>query len=260
MHQTATQLDPWGARARDWAEIEDENSRALFDRLHALLGVGDRTRLLDIGCGTGLAAQLAARRGAQVAGLDASAGMTELARDRTPGGDFRVGDMAQRFPWDDASFHAVTLANTLFFSSDLEATLREVARVLAPGGRVAFTTWVSPEQVELVGYISAVAPLLPADMPALELFVAPGAGSEQAKAAGLVPERTLELDWSWTYPDLDTLERGLMSPGLSALAIENAGEEAVREAIRSAVQPLRTTFGEYRVENRIECTVARREG
>ncbi len=69
----------------------------------------------------------------------------------------------------------------------------------------------------------------------------------------------MELDWSWTYPDLDTLQRGLLSPGLSAMAIENAGEQAVRDAIRSAVEPLRMTSGEYRVENWIECTVARRE-
>jgi SAM-dependent methyltransferase len=259
MPDTITQLDPWGSRARDWAAIEDENSRPLFDRLHDLLEVGEGTRLLDIGCGSGLAAHLAARRGSQVAGLDSSPGMIELARERTPDGDFRVGDMGQPLPWEDASFDGVTLANTLFFSPDPAGTLREIARVLESGGHVAFTAWVSPEEVELAGYVSAVAPLLPADMPALELFAAPGAGAEQARAAGLVPQQTLELDWSWTYPDLRTLQRGLLSPGLSALAIANVGEQRVGDAIAAAFEPLRTTSGEYRVENRVECTVARRE-
>ena len=258
MSDAIAQRDPWGARARDWAEIEDQNSGPLFDRLHDLLGIGDGCRLLDLGCGSGLAVQLAARRGAQVAGLDSSPALVELARERTPGGDLRVGDIAQQLPWDDAAFDAVTLTNTLFFSSDPDGTLREVARVLAPGGIVTFTAWVSPDQVELARYVAAVAPLLPAGMPALELFAAPGAGAKRARAAGLQPERTLELNWSWTYPDLETLHRGLLSPGLSTLAIANASEQSVRDAITTAFEPLRMSSGEYRVENRIECTVARR--
>lgn len=55
-----------------------------------LLSAGEtQLRLLDMGCGLGLAAQLAAGRGAQVAGLDAAETSIAIARERTPEGDFR---------------------------------------------------------------------------------------------------------------------------------------------------------------------------
>jgi ubiquinone/menaquinone biosynthesis C-methylase UbiE len=64
-------------------------------------GVGEGTRLPDIACGSGFAAQLAARRGAAVTGIDASGALITIARARTPSGDFRVGDMLA-LPFPDA--------------------------------------------------------------------------------------------------------------------------------------------------------------
>jgi SAM-dependent methyltransferase len=92
--QTAIQDDPWGARVRDWAEVEDENSRELFETVHDATGVDSGVRLLDVVCGSGLACAMAAARGAEVSGMDASPGMVALAQERLPQAELRVGDMA----------------------------------------------------------------------------------------------------------------------------------------------------------------------
>jgi SAM-dependent methyltransferase len=252
--RTAIEDDPWGARVRDWAEIEDENSRELFDAVHDATGVGSGTRLLDVGCGSGLACAMAAARGAEVSGIDASPGMIALARERMPQADLRVGDMAS-LPHGDDRFDLVTFVNSFFFAADSERTLREARRVTRPGGNVAVVMWTAPERVELSAYVAALQPLIP-DLPPVNPFVGTPELEGLARRAGLEPERTFEIDWSWEYPDRDAMLRGLLSPGLSVLAIENVGEEAVRDALTAALEPYRATAGGYRLENTVQCMIA----
>src|SRR5580700_7605066 len=70
-------------------------------------GVGPGTRYLDVGCGAGGAAQLAAGRGAEVSGIDAADTLLAIARERTPNGSFHIGDL-ETLPFDDAAFDVVT--------------------------------------------------------------------------------------------------------------------------------------------------------
>ena len=251
----AAQDDLWGVRARDWAEIEDEGSRGLFAAVLDATAVGERTRFLDVGCGSGLACALAARRGADVSGLDASPGLLEIARERAPDGDFRLGDM-QFLPWEDDTFDVVTFVNSIFFAQDEEKALREAGRVARTGARVAAVVWTSPAQVEATAYIAAIEPLLPA-LPGMKLFYEPAELEGLARRAGVEPERVFDVDWTWEYPDRETLLRGWLSVGLSALAIEAAGEEAVREALGRAAEPFRLTEGGYRLESLCRCLIAR---
>ena len=78
--------------------------------------------------------------------------------------------------------------------------------------------------------------------------------AEQRQDLALATRR--ELDWSWRYPDLETALRGLLSPGISAVAIHAAGERDVREALTCALEPFRMTDGSYRLENAVHCLVA----
>src|ERR1700689_4047925 len=66
--------------------------------LHPRLGVTKGDRLLDIACGAGLAVELAELRGAVCAGIDASQRLINIALDRSPNADLRVGDMHD-LPW-----------------------------------------------------------------------------------------------------------------------------------------------------------------
>ncbi len=245
----------WNARARDWAEIEDEGGRGLFQAVLGLTGVGPGMRVLDVGCGAGLACALAAERGAEVTGLDAASSLLEIARERVPSGDFRVGDM-QALPYDDDSFDVVTFINTYFFAADPHAPLAEAARVTRPGGTVAVVVWTEPERVALSAYLAALGPLMPPSFRPPEVFIEATELERRARAAGLEPREAVELDWSWGYPDLATARRGLLSAGPSTLAVETSGEQAVRDALTGALEPFRLPDGGYRLENVCRCLLA----
>jgi demethylmenaquinone methyltransferase/2-methoxy-6-polyprenyl-1,4-benzoquinol methylase len=112
--------------------------------------VGPDARVLDVATGTGaVAIELARRSGCRVVGLDASAEMLDSGRRRIAeaGLDGRIelveGD-AQRLPFGDASFDALTFTYLLRYVDDPAATLRELARVVRPGGPVASLEFAVP--------------------------------------------------------------------------------------------------------------------
>ncbi len=78
----APRVDP-RARARDWSEIQERMLVPLYEAVYERLGVGSGTRLLGLGCGSGLALLMAASRGAAVTGVDAGGPeRLALARER----------------------------------------------------------------------------------------------------------------------------------------------------------------------------------
>ena len=131
---------------------------ALTTRVFDRAGVGPGTRLLDIACGSGYAASVAAGRGAVVAALDASEALIAIARARTPDADFRVGDMFD-LPFEDGQFDVVTSFNGIW--KGCEDALREARRVVRPGGLVGFTFWGSPKRLGLLPYFATLLELSP---------------------------------------------------------------------------------------------------
>ena len=96
-------------------------------------------RVLDVACGTGVLARqavLSVGEGGYVAGLDADPGRLAVAESLAPSIDWRAG-VAESLPFDDESFDAVVCQFGLMFFQDRPAALREMLRVLVPGGRVA---------------------------------------------------------------------------------------------------------------------------
>jgi SAM-dependent methyltransferase len=115
---------------------------AHYDRPACLELLGDvagRTEL-DVACGPGLYAEHLVARGAQVVGLDQSARMVELCRQRIPAGDFHVHDLAEPIDWlPDNSVDLVLFALALEYVDDRTSALRELRRALRPDGALVLS-------------------------------------------------------------------------------------------------------------------------
>ncbi|HEY2354171.1 MAG TPA: methyltransferase domain-containing protein [Gaiellaceae bacterium] len=102
---------------------------------------------LDVGCGAGNVAELAAQAGAHVTGIDLSPRLIGVARGRADAGGFHihysVGD-AENLDVPDASFDVVASCFGMIFAPDHPAAAAELARVTREGGRLGFTAW-TPE-------------------------------------------------------------------------------------------------------------------
>ena len=121
----------WGRRAAEFASLSQPANSREYVAMHHRLDISDGDRVLDLACGSGFAMELAALRGASVAGIDASDRLIAVARDRVPEGDVRVGDM-HALPWDDHSFDVVTSFRGIWGTTP--DALAEARRVLVPGG------------------------------------------------------------------------------------------------------------------------------
>jgi SAM-dependent methyltransferase len=117
--------------------------QAVIERLDPKPG----QRFLDLACGTGAVAELAAASGAEVVGVDIAPALIEQARERAAESglaiEYLVGD-AEALGLDSASFDLVASTCGVMFAPDHSAVARELARVTKPGGRIALACW-TPE-------------------------------------------------------------------------------------------------------------------
>jgi SAM-dependent methyltransferase len=101
-------------------------------------------KVLDVGCGTGVVAITAARLGAKVSGLDLSPKLIEQAHKNIILAnveiDLKEGDV-ESLPYPDASFDAVLSQFGHMFAPRPQIAIKEMLRVLKPGGTIAFSTW-----------------------------------------------------------------------------------------------------------------------
>lgn len=107
-------------------------------------GAGPGKRVLDLCCGHGAGTTALLAVGAEVTGLDFSPAMLRAARSRAGAAEFVEGD-AQAMPFPDASFEAVVCSFGIMHIPDQPKALREVHRVLRPGGILVMTVWCGPE-------------------------------------------------------------------------------------------------------------------
>jgi SAM-dependent methyltransferase len=118
-----------------------ENDAVVFFRR---LGVGKGTKLLDVGCGSGQLALIAARAGALVTGCDIATNWIEKARNRAAAEGLEVsfdeGD-AEALPYDDAQFDTVVSLIGAMFAPRPDLVASELTRVCRPGGIIAMANW-----------------------------------------------------------------------------------------------------------------------
>lgn len=153
-------------------------------------------RVLDLACGTGNAALIAAARGAHVIGIDAAPRLLEVARGRARSEDleveFRQADLLDLPLQDDGVVVVLSVFGVVFASDPLRA-FREIARVTRPGGRVLLSAWVPQGPIDQM--LSAMGRVLSRlrQTPAPSRFAwsDPIAVSDLAGEAGLVHARTI---------------------------------------------------------------------
>lgn len=217
----------WGRRAVDFATLSEPANCREYVALHQHLDVKAGDRLLDVACGAGLAVELAAARGATCAGIDASPRLIEVARDRSPQADLRVGDM-HAMPWEDGSFDVVTSFRGIWGTTP--RALAEVHRVLAPGGRVGLTVWghikASPGAWALAPFTLADQPKV-ANQAAMVTLGRPGVGEQLLTDAGFVDVERVTIPFAWEFADPAAYARALVATGPAYEAIQAVGEAAV---------------------------------
>jgi SAM-dependent methyltransferase len=247
---SATRWGPlFGGRARDWAETWEGPEGwgiPVYEHILDRLRIGAGSRVLDCGCGAGRFARMAADRGASVAGVDAAEGLLKIAAERTPEGDFRIGDL-EELPWPEDAFDVVTGFSSFQFADDKVRALAEARRVSR--GPVAV---VIPSRVSESGIAAVFKPLFPLFPPeALEgmknsgMFALsePGRLEEVLAGAGLTVHEDDEIESLIVFDDAAGAVRAFVGAGPTALAIGHSGEPAVGQAVREALGPFTGTDG-----------------
>lgn len=251
----------WGSRARQWADLQEQTAKPLYEHVFQSLKLGAGTKYLDVGCGSGMALQLAASRGASVSGLDAAAALVEIAKSRVSGADLRQGEL-EELPFADGSFDLTTGFNSFQYAANPARALREAARVTKKDGSVIVATWSPPELTEAAKLLGALKPLMPPPPPGVTP-PGPFALSDEAtlKAlaveAGLTPVGTTDVDSPFAYPSLEVGLRALNSSGVAARAIAHSGEDAVTQANAEVLKQFTRADGSILVPNRFRYLVAK---
>jgi SAM-dependent methyltransferase len=255
----AIQGELWGARARDWAEINEPAWHAVFATAMEKAGAKPGRTVLDIGCGAGGALRIAREMGAAVTGLDASANLAAIARERLPGARIEVGEM-EALPFADQSFDVVTGINSFQFAGDIVRAFAEARRVLRQDGTLLVLVWGRREDCELIaGTASAVFALLPAAPPGApppRPLHEPGVIEGLMRDAGLAPQASGEFAGELVLPDTEAAVRTVLSA--SERAIRHAGEKAVAEVIRTTLPPFTRPDGSVVWRNRFHWVTATR--
>ncbi len=208
-------------------------------------------RVLDVACGTGVAARAAAAvvgPTGHVAGLDLKPGMLAVARELAPEIEWREGS-ADALPFPDASFDAVVSQFGLMFFPDRPRALREMWRVLRPGGRMAVAVWASLETTPAYATEIALVERL-AGAKAADALRAPFALGDPADLAALWAEAGLELtlrtiEGKGRFPSIRALVEIDLRGWLPLVGVDLGAEriELILAEAESAFRPFRLADG-----------------
>ena len=147
--QTSKEIDELKTRLKTTWMTGDYDLFSRFmekdaEKFFRRLGVTPGTRLLDVGCGAGQLALIAARAGAKVTGCDIATNWIEKARARAAAEGleitFEEGD-AESLPYEDAQFDAVVSLVGAMFAPRPDLVAAELTRVCRPGGMIAMANW-----------------------------------------------------------------------------------------------------------------------
>ena len=221
---------------------------------------GRKTRFFDAGCGAGGASALAAQYA--VHGSPASMHRKLSSPSHASGcrmASFVVGDL-ENLPYDDDSFDVTFAANSVMFATDPARAVRELARVTAPGGRVAVGIWGTPEECEMRHIFKALVDTLPTPPRGEGPFALSGHGVLEGlfTQAALKVLTSGETDCSFEYADFESAWRAISSAGPYQAAMQSVTETEIKIAVQAALKPYQDSQGRVRLENRFRYVIGTR--
>lgn len=231
--------DP-GVVAKYHGHLSDLTNQSI-DILLEAAAVRTGSRVLDVATGAGYVAGAAAKRGAEVTGIDFSAPQVRMARERYPSVRFEQAD-AEALPFDPDTFDAVVNAFGMCHFPNPEVALQEAFRVLKHGGRVAFTVWDAPERAVGFGAVYAAVRAhgsmdvgLPAG-PNFFFFSDPEQSTKALLNAGFVSPSFRQVPQVWRVSDPDEIFDVVTEGTVRAAATLRAQSPGAREAIKTALR------------------------
>ncbi len=220
--------------------------------LLAAVGVRPGIRLLDVATGPGEVAAAAQAAGAIVTGVDFSAAMIAMARQRHPGIEFREGD-AEALPFADGEFDGVVMSYGLLHLARPERGVAEAWRILRPGGRFAFSMWAPPDPTNGFGMILGAirahgnldVPVPPG--PPLFRFSDRDESTRALEDAGFVDIEVEDIEQTWHLPSADALLAEMAEGSVRTRALIGgqtpAELTAILAGVREAGKPYLTAAG-----------------
>nr|WP_189133823.1 methyltransferase domain-containing protein [Wenjunlia tyrosinilytica] len=257
----------------------------LYDAVYQRLDVGPDSRVLGLGCGSGLALLMAAARGASVTGVEDEPERLALARERllpaeaAPGGTIprlsprtrsRMSAVAAlvpsvpsrplgRAPCDP--YNVITVFDDLCTLAEPERLLSAAARLAERGSPVVLAGWGPPERCRTGQVLRLAARLAEPTQgyAACDPFRLSGPDDLEdiAVRAGLRPDGSGRVACPFAYPDMDSAVRGLCSTGLFDAAVEATDPTQVEKELTEALHCFRLSDGSIRMDNVFRYVIAR---
>lgn len=247
----------WSDAGQDWSERFAPSFGPVWAACHDLARVTAGTRLLDIGCGSGEALGLARLRGAELTGLDAAPDLLAIAKRRLPNASFRTGDM-EHLPYEDGTFDAVTLINSIMYADDPTQAIREAGRVLVPDGRLAMAVWAEPAVCEFRHIMEALRAVMPDPPEGDGPFTLAGAGALEAvmEESGVDPVEVREVRTPFTFADKTHYLEAILGTGPGQGVLRQVDKATVKETLLEVGERFRQYDGAYQLENTFRVVAA----